>query len=83
MFRRPWDIQVADFLPVTVKLDMLLLILWHIWKARNSLVFERHISSSTDIVRKVLQDLDAWSCRYRKLRSEIQAWRVWLTSCIS
>ena len=46
-FRRPWEIQVTSVLSVTVKLDMILLVLWHIWKARNGLVFDCQPSSST------------------------------------
>jgi len=61
---------------------MLLLLLWHIWKARNGLIFERQVSTSQDILRRTLKDIDAWSCRYKKLCLEVQAWREWIASCI-
>jgi len=81
-FRRPWEIELVAPLPIAVKVDMLLLLLWHIWKARNGLIFERQVSTSQDILRRTLKDIDAWSCRYKKLRLEVQAWREWIASCI-
>lgn len=62
---------------------MLLLILWHVWKARNALIFDQNANSPIALLRKVLHDVDAWSCRYRKLRSEVRAWREWMEGCLT
>ena len=58
-FRRPWELDLAVALPKAVKVDMLLLIHWHIWKTRNGRVFERQVSSPVDILRRILKDIDA------------------------
>ena len=81
-FRRPWEGELAVALPKAVKVDILLLILWHIWKTRNGLIFERQYSSPVDILRRVLKDIDVWCSPYKKLRLEVQAWREWLANCI-
>ena len=82
-FRRPWQIDLPNTLPETISVDMLLILLWHIWKARNELVFDRHDLSPTEIIRKTLRDIDAWSCRYKRLRPDVFVWREWLQLCIS
>jgi hypothetical protein len=43
----------------------MMILLSHIWKSRNSLIFYNHDSSAQDIVvRRVITDMDAWSYRY-------------------
>ncbi|KAG2608927.1 hypothetical protein PVAP13_4KG005381, partial [Panicum virgatum] len=74
-FRRPWETDPVNTLPKTVSVDMLLMLLWHIWKARNDLVFDRHDLSPTGIIRKTLRDIDTWSCRYKRVRPDVYVWR--------
>jgi len=62
--RRPWDFDLSYPLPEAVRVDMMLLILWHIWKARNAMIFEHQHHSSSDVLRRVVQDIDSWSCRF-------------------
>ena len=52
-FRRPWELDLAVALPKAVKVDMLLLIHWHIWKTRNGRVFflESHSTTKTPTTR--------------------------------
>lgn len=83
VFRRPWELVLTNDLPKTVHVDMILLILWHVWKARNALVFYQQNLSTSDIIRKVLHDVDTWSCRYKKLRADVNTWRDWLDSCLT
>jgi hypothetical protein len=39
-FRLPWLLGRELQLPSTVHTDVVLLLLWHIWKARNALIFD-------------------------------------------
>ena len=45
----------------------MILIFWHIWKARNAKIFDHRDSSPAEVLRHISADIDAWSCRYRKL----------------
>ncbi|PAN22040.1 hypothetical protein PAHAL_3G508900 [Panicum hallii] len=65
-FRRSWKIVMATALPEAVHVDMILLILWHIW---NGLIFEHQDLSPVDVLRKTLKDINAWSYRYKKLQA--------------
>ena len=79
--RRPWDFDLSYPLPEAVRVDMMLLILWHIWKARNAMIFEHQHHSSSDVLRRVVQDIDSWSCRFRRLLTDINVWRDWIVNC--
>ena len=62
-----------------VRLDIVLLLLWHLWKARNSMVFDQVDSSPCDIINRVCRDIDAWMCRYKKYAMFVrELWRAWL-----
>ena len=72
--RRPWDIGVATSLPEAVRVDVILLILWHLWKARNAMIFDHVDSTSTVILIRITKDIDTWSCRYKKCCSDLEKW---------
>ena len=78
--RRPWQFPLNSMLPDTVCIDVVLLLLWHMWKARNAKIFDHVNSSPLDIIRRVLKDMDLWSCRFRRLHQDLQSWRSWLAS---
>ena len=63
LVHRPWDVGSGIPLPYVVRLDIVLLLLWHLWKARNSMVFDHVDSSPCDIVNRVCRDIDAWRFR--------------------
>jgi len=79
--RRPWDVTLPSLLPGAVKDDVMILIFWHIWKARNANIFDHRNSSPAEILRHIAADIDAWSCRYRKLAAELHAWHEWIVTC--
>ena len=81
--RRPWDIGVNVPLPDAVRLDIVLLILWHLWKCRNAVVFDQNDSGSLDVLTRVDRDMDAWMSRYRKVSPSVQQWKAWLNHCAS
>lgn len=74
--RHPWLVGRELQLPGTVLLDVILLILWHIWKALNGVIFDHKHSTPTDILRRVTNDMAQWRVRYKKNR---QHWDVWLS----
>jgi len=43
--------------PDRTRPDVMLLLLWHIWKARNALIFNHDNLSTMDVLRRVLHDL--------------------------
>jgi hypothetical protein len=61
--RRPWILGKEQ---VAVHLDVILLILWHIWKARNAMIFDHQILVGREILKRITDNMAAWSCRYRK-----------------
>jgi hypothetical protein len=44
---------------------------WHIWKARNAVIFDHIDSTPSDILRRVVQGIDSWSCRFNPLKPEL------------
>ena len=40
-------------------------ILWHLWKARNDVVFNHHACSASDVLRRAVEDIATWSHRLR------------------
>nr|TKW07520.1 hypothetical protein SEVIR_7G312532v2 [Setaria viridis] len=79
-FRRPWILCKELHLPEDVHLDVVLLMLWQIWKARNALIFDRKTSLAGDVIRRVINDMDSWSCRYKKTRPQWNCWCDFLCS---
>ncbi|KAF8671993.1 hypothetical protein HU200_049813 [Digitaria exilis] len=69
----PWQIGNNLSLPPQVHLDVILLTMWQIWKARNRLVFYQQSSTVADILRGVISDLDSWSCRYKTKKTLLHA----------
>ncbi|KAF8664642.1 hypothetical protein HU200_054351 [Digitaria exilis] len=63
--RYPWLIGKELLLPEAVHLDVILMILWHLWKARNAIIFDHQTSTAKDIVLKVVHDMDRWGIRYK------------------
>jgi len=41
LVQRPWDIVVGVTLPDVLRVDFFLLLLWHLWKARNAMIFDQ------------------------------------------
>ncbi|KAF8645681.1 hypothetical protein HU200_066127 [Digitaria exilis] len=78
--RSPWFLGMELPLPSSVRLDILLLMLWHIWKARNTHIFDKKLMTATDILRRVTYDLDAWSSRYRRHKMDLKRWRDFIHS---
>ncbi|KAF8714952.1 hypothetical protein HU200_027493 [Digitaria exilis] len=78
--RFPWFLGKEFSLPSNVWLDIILLILWHIWKGRNALIFDHKLMTATDVLRRVTHDLDAWSCRYRRHKMDLKRWRDFINS---
>nr|CAB3449123.1 unnamed protein product [Digitaria exilis] len=60
-------------LPSEVKTDVMLL--WHMWKARNSLIFDQVVLSPQNIIRRTISTMEQWTVRYRKLSLH---WNVWI-----
>ncbi|KAF8687660.1 hypothetical protein HU200_042577 [Digitaria exilis] len=78
---QPWFLVKEWPLPSSVHLDDILLLLWHLWKARNVLIFFYRKSITTaNSLRCVIGDLDAWSCHYRKNRTKLRLWRDYIFS---
>ncbi|KAF8776528.1 hypothetical protein HU200_003243 [Digitaria exilis] len=74
----PWLIGNHLPLPPQVHLDVILLTIWQIWKARNKLIFDQASSTASDILRHVINDMDFWSCRYKDKKNLLHTWRMYL-----
>lgn len=64
LYKLPWFLGQELQLPAQVGTDVILVVLWHIWKARNALIFDRTHSTAS----RVINDIDSWSCRFRTLK---------------
>jgi len=82
LVQRPWDIGVGVTLPDVLRVDFFLLLLWHLWKARNAMIFYQLDLPPREVLNRVALDLDAWTRRYKKHRLELQVWRDWLAHVI-
>ncbi|CAD6224490.1 unnamed protein product [Miscanthus lutarioriparius] len=76
--RLPWLIGQEIDLPATVRMDVTLTVLWHIWKARNTLIFNKENNTAASIIRDVARDLGSWACRFRRAKSHIAAWQTYV-----
>ncbi|KAF8657007.1 hypothetical protein HU200_060340 [Digitaria exilis] len=79
-FRYPAHLGQELEIPHQVQTDVMLLLLWHIWKARNAMLFEHKDQTTTETIRRVIVDMEAWQMRYRRLNLYWQAWRDFLLS---
>ena len=79
--RRPWQFPLNSMLPDTVCIDVVLLLLWHMWKARNAKNLDHVISCALYIIRRVLKDLDLWSCSFGVSTRIWRSWSPLLANC--
>ncbi|RCV18209.1 hypothetical protein SETIT_3G281400v2, partial [Setaria italica] len=77
-YKYPWILGKELSLPSHVHLDVIMMVLWQIWKARNALIFYGKPSSAHEVVRRVIKDFEAWKFRYRKHLTQILCWRDYL-----
>ncbi|KAF8733786.1 hypothetical protein HU200_014633 [Digitaria exilis] len=81
-WRHPWLLGTELQLPPSVHHDVILLILWHIWKARNAVIFDHQTSTPRVVLQRVLHDMDPWRCRYKKLSSQWTTSRACIRNCL-
>lgn len=61
-----WCLDGPQGLLADVRNDILLLVHWRIWTARNNRVFNAHDDDSSAILRVVVDDLENWRYRYKQ-----------------
>ena len=81
-FKMPWLLGCNLGLPDSCQTDVILLLLWHIWKARNELIFDQKHLTTSEVLRRCSTDLYDWSCRYKKHKLQIRAWGDFLRSIL-
>ncbi|KAF8776625.1 hypothetical protein HU200_003349 [Digitaria exilis] len=62
--------------------DAALLILWHLWKARNARIFDNQHLNEWEILRHVVRDMDLWRRRFKHDQALWEAWRNHICSCL-
>ncbi|KAF8728762.1 hypothetical protein HU200_018040 [Digitaria exilis] len=82
LYKQPWLLGHELPLPLSVALDVMLVILWQLWKARNALIFDHKHSNTRDVLQRVTDDLKSWSCRYKSLEPPLLCWREHLLSLL-
>ncbi|CAO2039804.1 unnamed protein product [Urochloa humidicola] len=80
--RSPWLLGCSLQLPSQPQTDVMLLTLWHVWKARNAVVFDHQSLSTTQILHRVVADLEQWSCRFKKTMPQLLVWKTYISSRI-
>jgi hypothetical protein len=81
--QQPWCIGLDLDLPAKVRLDVMLISLWHIWKARNAMIFNNEDVSPNVVLHGIINDLDCWACRYKRDRGLIGAWKAYIQECLN
>lgn len=56
--RLSWLIGCESHHPAQVRLDMVLNILWHIWKARNAMIFNAKDITVVGVLHVIAKDID-------------------------
>ena len=82
MQRAPWVLGCELQLPHSVQVDVILLLLWQLWKARNALIFEKINTSPVEVLVKTVKDMDFWRCRFRNFASDFNRWHSFVLSCL-
>ncbi|KAG2589371.1 hypothetical protein PVAP13_5NG239162, partial [Panicum virgatum] len=72
--QKPWTLGCELQLPQSVHMDAMMLMLWQIWKARNTLMLDRADSLPMDILRRMIKDMEFWRCHYKKLGFHFDRW---------
>ncbi|KAF8670727.1 hypothetical protein HU200_050392 [Digitaria exilis] len=72
--RRPWMVATPAGLPQSVHLDVILLLLWNLWKARNVVIFDQENTTPQNVLRQVVANMDSWRSRYKQ---QAQHWTTW------
>ncbi|KAJ1256555.1 hypothetical protein BS78_K007300, partial [Paspalum vaginatum] len=62
----------------SVRLVMVILLLWRIWLSRNRLIFDDVRESTRQVVDGFLWDYNFWSCRFKRQEIHVLAWRDFL-----
>ncbi|KAF8662298.1 hypothetical protein HU200_056505 [Digitaria exilis] len=78
--KTPWLIGVNPHLPAQVQTDVMLVVMWHIWKVRTALIFDHKTSTAALTLTRAIDDLDLWKSRYKKDKQWIVAWRDFLSA---
>jgi len=61
----------------------MLIILWHIWKARNAMIFNTDDLSSAAVLRGVIKDLERWACRFKSNKHLLAVWSAYILECFN
>lgn len=80
--RRPAAIGASLDFPPSVRLDVVLVLLWNIWKSRNALIFDGKDSAPSEVLRASYRDLIVWACKYKDAHVLIRAWANYIQNCI-
>ena len=79
--KTPWLIGCHLPLPDQTRVDATLVLLWHLWKARNAKIFDQLDLPAQEVIRRACLDLGVWRFRYKQSAPSIEAWRAFFSSC--
>lgn len=67
----PWAATYPAHLPSSVWPDVLLILLWRLWNARNNCIFRSEDHTIHQTLWASIRDIDLWSNRYTKTRVDM------------
>ncbi|KAF8733082.1 hypothetical protein HU200_015446 [Digitaria exilis] len=78
--RHPWLMGRELPLPPSVQYDVVLLIFWQLWKARNAVIFDQEQRSVRRVLRHVVDDMENWRSRYKQHQEHWLAWNSYFST---
>lgn len=64
-------------------MDVMLVVIWHIWKARNTLIFNAVDEDTASVLRGVVRDLSLWACCFGSHKGLVCDWALYIQSCLT
>jgi hypothetical protein len=79
-----WRLHSPVPVPVSTWHASLAVILWHVWKARNDVIFNSVSCQHTIVLRRCVTDIAVWTLRFKAVdRSTLEAMRSFILSRVA
>ncbi|KAF8732123.1 hypothetical protein HU200_016088 [Digitaria exilis] len=81
MFKQPRLLGTEIGLPTQVHLDVIMIVLWQRWKARNAMIFDQKALTANGILRRVIDVLDALQIQETPTLNPVLGVTIYMLAC--